>query len=78
MTAAKRPDRTEKFLTNIDEALSNFDNQISSVDGDIRGAAYVTFVEAYQGTFANIWPKIADASIPTLLQSIKDTRLPGV
>ena len=62
-TAAKRPDRTENFLTDIDEALSNFDDQISSVDIDTQETAYATFAEAYQGAFANIWPKIADASV---------------
>ena len=74
-TAAKQPDRTENFLTDIDEALSNFDNQISFVDINMQEAAYATFAEAYQGAFTNIWPKIADASITTLLKSVKDTTL---
>ena len=75
MAAAKQPDKTKKFLTDVDAALSNFDDQVSSMDNDDRETAYKTFSKAYREAFAAIWPKITDASIKTLLQSIQDTEL---
>ena len=72
--AAKWPNKTKKFLANIDAALSTFDDQVSSIDNH-RETAYKTFLKAYREAFADIWPKITDASIKTLLQSTQDTEL---
>ena len=74
-TAAKHPDRTEKFLDDIDMALSDFDDEISSIDKETHKAAYETFVRAYQTAFTAIWPKIAGANVQTVLQSMKDKTL---
>ena len=73
--AAKWPDKTKKFLTDVDAALSTFDDQVSSMDNDNWETAYKTFSKAYREAFAAIWPKISDASIKTLLKSIHDTEL---
>ena len=73
-TAAKWPDKTKKFLANIDAALNIFDDQISSLD-DCRATAYETFMISYRDAFPDIWPKINSADIQTILQSIKDTEL---
>ena len=75
MAAAKWPDKTKKFLTDVDAALSTFDDQVSSMDNDNRETAYKTFSKAYREAFAAIWPKISDASIKTRLKSIQDTEL---
>ena len=72
--AAKRPDKTKKFLARIDAALIIFDDQISSLD-ECRATAYETFTISYRDTFADIWPKINSANIKTMLQSVKDTEL---
>ena len=74
MAAAKWPDKTKKFLASIDTALSTFDDQVSSMDNHCK-TAYKTFLKAYREAFADIWPKITDASIKTLLHSVKDTKL---
>ena len=73
-TAAKWPDKTKKILASIDTALSIFDDQVSSID-DCRETVYKTFAKAYREAFANIWPKINNASVKILLQSIKDGEL---
>ena len=73
-TAAKRPNKTKKFLASIDTVLNIFDDQVSSID-DCRETAYKTFAKAYREAFANIWPKINNASVKILLQSIKDAEL---
>ena len=70
-TDAKWP---EKFLASIDTALNIFDDQVSSIDNRCE-TAYKTFAKAYREAFADIWPKINNASVKILLQSIKDAEL---
>ena len=72
--ATKRPNKTKKFLASIDAALNIFDNQVSSIDNHCE-TAYKTFSKTYREAFANIWPKINNASVKILLQSIKDAEL---
>ena len=73
-TAAKWPDKTEKFLDDIDGALSNFDDEISSVDSKTREAAYETFVKTYQTAFTAIWPKFL---MPTSKHSCSLSKTPA-
>ena len=72
--ATKWPDKTKKFLASIDAALNTFDDQVSSIDNR-RETAYKTFLKAYREAFADIWPKITNTSVKTLLQSVKDAEL---
>ena len=72
--ATKWPDKTKKFLASIDAALNIFNDQVSSIDNH-RETAYKTFSKAYREAFADIWPKITNASVKILLQSIKDAEL---
>ena len=72
--AAKRPNKTKKFLASIDTALNTFDDQVSSIDNH-HETAYKTFSKAYREAFADIWPKITNASVKILLQSVKDAEL---
>ena len=64
--AAKWPDKTKKFLASIDAALNTFHDQVSSIDNRSE-TAYKTFSKAYREAFADIWPKITNASVKTLL-----------
>ena len=73
-TAAKRPNRTKKFLADISAALDVFDDEISSV-GDCLATAYETFISSYKTAFAHIWPKIKTADVKIVLQSVKDKEL---
>ena len=73
-TATKWPTKTKKFLAKIRAALIIFDNQVSSLD-EGRATAYETFTTAYKDAFADIWPKINNADVTILLQSVKDTEL---
>ena len=72
--AAKWPNKTKKFLANIDAALNIFDDQVSSIDNH-HETAYKTFSKAYREAFADIWPKITNASVNILLLSVKDAEL---
>ena len=73
-TAAKRPDKTKKFLADISAALDIFDDEISSL-GDCHSTAYETFILSYRSAFANIWPKIKVADVKIVLQSVEDKEL---
>ena len=73
-TAAKRPNKTKKFLADISAALDIFDEEISSL-GDCRDTAYKTFILSYRSAFADIWPKIKAADVKIVLQSVKDKEL---
>ena len=75
-TAAKWPDKTKNFLANIDMALNIFDDQVSSIDNHCETTyVYKTFAKTYREAFADIWPKINNASVKVLLQSVKDAEL---
>ena len=73
-TAAKRPDKTVKFLAYIKAALDIFDDEISSL-GDRHFTAYENFILSYRSTFAKIWPKVTAADVKTVLQSVEDKEL---
>ena len=45
--AVKWPDKMKKFLTDVDAALSTFDDQVFSMDNDEGETAYKTFSKAY-------------------------------
>ena len=72
--AAKRPNKTMRFLADIKDAIDVFDDEISS-DGDPRATAYENFISSYQSAFAHIWPKIETADVKVVLQSVKDKEL---
>ena len=73
-TATKWPDKTQKFLAKIDAVLIIFDDQISSLD-ECRATVYETFTISYRDAFADIWPKINNADVKIMLQSVKDAEL---
>ena len=72
--ATKRPNKTKKFLARMHAALIIFDDQISSLD-ECRATAYETFTISYRDAFTDIWPKINNADVKIMLQSVKDTEL---
>ena len=72
--AAKRPNKTMRFLADIKEAIDLFDDEISS-HGDPRAMAYEHFISSYKSAFAHIWPKIETADVKVVLQSVKDKEL---
>ena len=73
-TAAKWPDKTKKFLASIDTVLNIFNDQVLSIDNHCE-TMYKTFAKTYREAFADIWPKINNASVKILLQSVKDAEL---
>ena len=74
-TAAKHPTATSKFLDTIDEALTIFDNSISSISSKEREEAYKCFATTYREAFSLVWDKVTSADIPTILNAVPDKEL---
>ena len=51
---AKHPDRTQKFIKAIQEALEAFEDEVGSLTEDIRSNAYNNFLEAYHLSLIHI------------------------
>ena len=73
--AAKHPTTTSKFLDTIDEALTVFDNSISSITSEEREEAYKCFATTYREACSLVWDKISNADIPTILNAVPDQEL---
>ena len=73
--AAKHPTATSKFLDTIDEALTVFDDSISSISSEEREEAYKCFATTYREVFSLVWDKINSADIPTILDAVPNKEL---
>ena len=72
---AKRLEKTNKFLNNIDLALNTFDDEVFSIVSKEREMAYLNFITSYRDAFAAIWQKATEANIDTILTSVGDKLL---
>ena len=73
--AAKHPTVTSKFLDSIDEALTMFDDSISSISPEERDKAYKNLAMTYREAFSLVWDKINGADIQTILDAVPDKQL---
>ena len=74
-STAKRPQRTQKFLDDIGQAINDFDDEVFSFASEQREIAYHNFATYYRDALTAIWPKATDASIKTVLKSVNDKQL---
>ena len=74
-SAAKRPQKTQKFIDDLKQALDDFDDEVFSFASEQREAAYHNFATYYRDALTAIWPKATDASIKTVLKSVADKQL---
>ena len=72
---AKRPEKTNKFLDDIEQALSTFDDKVFSIISQECETAYVSFVTSYRDAFSFVWHKASDADIGTILTAVSDKQL---
>ena len=71
----KRPNKTSKFLDDIEQAISDFDDEVSSIASTQREVAYKNFTTSYRDAFAAIWNKANNASVKTILKSVANKEL---
>ena len=62
-------------MDDIKQAISNFDDEVSSITGKQCEIAYKNFATSYRDAFATIWNKANNASVKTILKSVADKEL---
>ena len=72
---AQHPERTKKFVSAITDAFEVFEDNIGSLDEDLRISAYETFLTSYKDALAPIWSPAASADIKMILKMITDKQL---
>ena len=72
---AKHPDRTQKFIEAVQEALEAFEDQVGSLTEEIRSNAYKNFLEAYRDALTPVWNLAHFANIETILATIANPQM---
>ena len=72
---ARHPDRTQKFLTDVEIAIDIFEDEISSLSEEMRSGAYKTFLEAYRDALVPVWNLARFANINTVLETIVNPQM---
>ena len=62
-------------MDDIEQAISDFDDEVSSITSKQREITYKNFATSYRDTFATIWNKANNASVKTILKSMADKEL---
>ena len=72
---AKHPDRNQKFIKAVQEALEAFENQVGSLTEEIRSNAYKNFLEAHCDALTPVWNLACFANIETILATITNLQM---
>ena len=72
---AKYPDRTQKFLTDVQVALETFEDEVGSLFEKTRSGAYKNFLQAYCDKLIPLWNVARFTSIDTVLSTIANLEM---
>ena len=72
---AQHPDRTKKFVSAITDALEVFEDNVGSLDEDLRTSTYETFHTSYKDALTPISSPTGSADIKMILKMITDKQL---
>ena len=72
---AKHPGRTETFLNEIHAALDIFEDELGSLQADVRAKAYKHFIRAYRTSLTPIWDLVRFADVAIVLSTIRDKEM---
>ena len=72
---AQHPERTQKFVSVIAEALEAFEDNIGSLEENIQASAYETFINSYKDALSHIWRPAAATDMKLILKTITDKQL---
>ena len=72
---AKHPGRTETFLNEIHAALDIFEDEIGTLQADVRAKAYKHFIRTYKTSLTPIWDLVRFADVAIILATIKDKEM---
>ena len=71
----QHPERTKKFVSAITDALELFEDNIGSLDEDLRTSTYETFLISYKDALTPIWSLAGSADVKMILKMITDKEL---
>ena len=72
---AKHPNRTQKLIKAIQEALEAFEDQVGSLTEEIRSNAYKNLLEAYRNALTPVWNLAHFTNIETILATITNLQM---
>ena len=72
---AQHPERTQKFVSLVTEALEVFEDNIGSLEENFQASAYETFINSYKDALSCIWSPAAAVDIKMILKTITDKQL---
>ena len=71
---ATQTDKTKQFVLEVDEALSTFEEEISSLSETTTESAYKNFVTSYRDAMIPIWGPSKLAVVKTVLDTVTDKK----
>ena len=69
---AKHPERTKLFAATVQEALAEFEEEISLLDEDVRSNAYRKLIDAYKHALEPVWNLAHLADTDIILEAVSD------
>ena len=69
---AKHPERTKLFAATVQEALADFEEEISLLDEDVRSNAYRKLIDAYKHALEPVWNLAHLADTDIILKTVSD------
>ena len=71
---ATQTDKTKQFVLEVDEALSTFEEEISSLSETMTESTYANFVTSYRDAMIPIWGPSKLAVVKTVLDTVTDKK----
>ena len=72
---AQHPERTQKFVSLVAEALEVFEDNIGSLEENLQASTYETFINSYKDALSGIWSPAAAMDTKMILRTITDKQL---
>ena len=72
---AKHAERTKLFAATMQEALAEFEEEISLLDEDVRGNAYRKLIDAYKHALEPVWNLAHLADTDIILKTVSDRNM---
>ena len=69
---AQHPESMKKFVSAITDVLEVFEDNIGSLDEDLRTSTYETFLTSYKDALTPIWSLPGSADIKMILKTDKE------
>ena len=71
---ATQTDKTKQFVLEVDEVLSTFEEEMSSLSETTKESAYENFVTSYRDAMIPIWGPSKLADVKTVLDTVTDKK----